>query len=111
MRTHCEGLRIELRGTGVHVTTICPGFVRTPMTDKNQFNMAFLLEAEPAAKRMLRAIARKRRVYNFPRRLWWLVRFGMMTPRWLFDAAVGSQTGKMGGRTQALSDGSKPPLP
>lgn len=108
MRTHCEGLRIELRGTGIHVTTICPGFVRTPMTDKNQFNMAFLLEAEPAARRMLRAIARKRRVYNFPRRLWWLVRFGMMTPRWLFDAAVGSQTGKMGGRTQALSDGSPP---
>jgi short-subunit dehydrogenase len=104
MRIHCEGMRLELRGTGVKVTTICPGFIRTPLTDKNDFNMPALLEVDDAARRIVKAIARKRRVYNFPKRLWWLVKLGTHTPRWLFDAVVGAQMKKMSGtRTQAYS--------
>ncbi|MCB9895395.1 MAG: SDR family NAD(P)-dependent oxidoreductase [Planctomycetes bacterium] len=104
MRTHCEGLRIELRGSGVDVTCICPGFIRTPITDKNNFDMPFLLEVKPATRRMLRAIAKRRRVFNFPRRLWWLIKIGQRTPRWLYDWIIAGQESRVNaGRTQKRS--------
>jgi short-subunit dehydrogenase len=61
-----EALRVELAPRGVRVTTICPGFVRTAMTQRNSFPMPFLVGAVPAAKKILRAIERNRRVYRFP---------------------------------------------
>jgi short-subunit dehydrogenase len=61
-----EGLRIHLRDKGVAVTTVCPGFVRTPMTAVNQFHMPWLLEADEAARRIIRALHRRPKVYNFP---------------------------------------------
>src|SRR5262249_10483883 len=74
-----EGLRIQLRTRGVAVTTICPGFVWTPMTEINQFKMPFLLQADAAAGRIIRALERRRKVYNCPCQtmalmglLWWL---------------------------------------
>lgn len=102
-RIFLEGLRVQLHGTGIAVTCICPGFVRTPMTDKNDFDMPFLLQADVAARRMLRAIARKRRVYNFPKRLAALVWFGQRVPRWLFDATVSRMGTGPGKRTQPYS--------
>ncbi|HEX4609727.1 MAG TPA: SDR family NAD(P)-dependent oxidoreductase [Urbifossiella sp.] len=66
VNAYLAGLRAHLRGRGVRVTTLCPGFVRTPMTAANDFPMPGLLTAEDAARRMLRALARGRGVYNFP---------------------------------------------
>jgi short-subunit dehydrogenase len=105
LRVHAEGLRIELRGTGIAVSTICPGFVRTPLTDKNDFDMPLLLEADNAATRMLKAIARKRRMYNFPLLLWWLTRLGSLAPRFVYDAFLAWQANSMRGkRKQRRSD-------
>jgi short-subunit dehydrogenase len=81
---YCEGLRIELRPTGVKVTTVCPGFIRTPMTDKNTNPMPFIMDADAGAKRILRAVARGTKVYNFP---WIMYRMIKMT-RWLPDWLV-----------------------
>ncbi|MCA8916577.1 MAG: SDR family NAD(P)-dependent oxidoreductase [Planctomycetes bacterium] len=104
MRVHCEGLRIELRGSGIDVSTICPGFIRTPLTDKNEFDMPFLLEVDAATRKIIRAVARRRRVYNFPWQFWWLVKLGQRTPRWLFDRVIASQDSRAGtGRTQKRS--------
>lgn len=61
-----EGLRAEVADRGVKVTTVCPGFVRTPMTARNSGPMPFLMDADEAARRILRAVRRGRRVYNFP---------------------------------------------
>ncbi len=61
-----EGLRVQLRSKGIAVTTICPGFVHTPMTEVNEFKMPWLLTADEAARRIVRALRRKRKVYNFP---------------------------------------------
>lgn len=104
-RIHLEGMRIELRGTGVDVTAICPGFIRTPMTDKNEFDMPALLEVDVAVRRIIRAIAKRRKVYNFPRRLWWLIKVGMATPRWIYDPIMAGQTAKASSarRTQKRS--------
>ena len=58
-----ESLRVELRGSGVKVVTICPGYVATQMTQKNPYPMPFMLSADEAARRMVRAIElRQRRV-------------------------------------------------
>lgn len=55
---YLEALRGELRGSGVGVTTIAPGFIATPMTAHNPYAMPFLLPVDVAAARFARAIAR-----------------------------------------------------
>lgn len=58
--SYLESLRAELAGSGITVTTLCPGYIKTPMTDVNTFPMPFLIEVEDAACRMARLIARKK---------------------------------------------------
>ena len=61
-----EGLRIALRTRGVVVTTVCPGFVQTPMTPMDSAT-PFLMSADAAARRIARLIARRRGgVVRFP---------------------------------------------
>ncbi len=55
--SYCESLRAELRGTGVRVVTISPGYVATPLTARNRYPMPFLMQPEAFARRALRAIA------------------------------------------------------
>jgi short-subunit dehydrogenase len=81
VNTYLEGLRIQLRGRGIAVTTICPGFVKTPMTDINQFHMPWLLQADDAARRIVRALQHRCKVYNFP----WQTTLLMRVTRWLPD--------------------------
>lgn len=64
--TFMDSLRMELHGTGVHAMTLCPGFVRTPLTDKNAFSMPFLMECERACELMVSAIQRRVNTYVFP---------------------------------------------
>ena len=79
-----EGLRIQLRGKGITVTTICPGFVRTPMTSVNEFSMPFVMEADEAARRIVAALRRRAKVYDFP----WQMSLLMKLTRWLPDWAL-----------------------
>lgn len=48
----CESLHLELRREGVKLQVINPGFVKTPLTDRNDFPMPFLIEAATAAERI-----------------------------------------------------------
>jgi short-subunit dehydrogenase len=84
VNTYMEGLRIQLRDRGIAVTTICPGFVKTPMTEVNEFHMPWLVTAEDAARRMVRALARRKKVFNFP----WQMGVLMRVTRWLPDWVV-----------------------
>ena len=54
--SYLEGLRVEMRPKGVRVVTVCPGFIATPMTAKNPYPMPFIIEAEDAARRIVRVI-------------------------------------------------------
>jgi short-subunit dehydrogenase len=54
--SYLEALRLEMRRSRIAVTTICPGFIATPMTAKNPYPMPFILEAGEAARRIARAI-------------------------------------------------------
>ena len=84
VNVYMDGLRMHLRGTGVRVTTICPGFIKTPMTATNKFHMPQLMEADYAARKMIGAIKAGRKVYNFPWRLHMLIKMR----RWLPDGAM-----------------------
>jgi len=88
VNTFLEGLRIQLRGRGIAVTTICPGFVRTPMTSVNAFHMPFLLEADEAARRIVRALGRRKKVFNFPWPMALLMRLTRWLPDWVMARAM-----------------------
>jgi short-subunit dehydrogenase len=53
---YCESLRGELRGSGVAVVTLLPGYVDTPLTQQNRYGMPFLLSADAFAERAFQAI-------------------------------------------------------
>ncbi len=61
-----DGFRPRLRAQGIQVTTICPGFVATELTEKNRYAMPFLMPAGQAARMILYAIARGKRTYVLP---------------------------------------------
>jgi short-subunit dehydrogenase len=84
VNTFMEGLRVQVRDRGIAVTTICPGFVKTPMTEVNEFKMPWLLEADEAARRIVNALRRRVKVYNFP----WQMSLFMKLVRWAPDWLV-----------------------
>jgi short-subunit dehydrogenase len=88
--TYLEGLRIQLRDRGIAVTTVCPGFVRTPMTEINDFHMPWLLTADQAAGKIVRALARRRKVYNFPWQTTLLMKLTRWAPDWLVALSMRS---------------------
>ncbi len=54
--SYCESLRGELRGSGVRVTTLCPGYIDTPLTRKNRYAMPFLMAADDFAAQAFKLI-------------------------------------------------------
>ena len=104
---YMDGLRIHLRGTGVAATTVCPGFVKTPMTAKTDpAHMPQLMDAETAARRIIRAIQAGKKVYNFPWTLTMLVKLS----RWLPDRLLNWAMGDYNAEAQQQAN-PKPPLP
>lgn len=83
--TYLEALRVELHGSGVKVVTIAPGYIDTPMTRRNPYSMPFLLDADVAARRMLRAIARGKSYAVIPWQMGVVAKLMRLSPNWLFD--------------------------
>ena len=83
--SYLESLRVELRDTGVKVLTICPGYVRTPMTDANPYPMPFLLSADVAARRLARAIDRDRSYVVIPWQMAIVAKLLRLLPNALYD--------------------------
>lgn len=83
---YLESLRVEMQAHHIAVTTIAPGYVRTPMTDINQYPMPFIISADAFAARALRAIAHKRRYTVIPWPMAIVSRLMRLLPAWLWDA-------------------------
>ncbi len=83
--SYLESLRVELRSSGITVTTICPGYIRTPMTAHNPYAMPFILDAEVAAARMARAIAKRTSFTVIPWQMGLVGALLKILPRWLYD--------------------------
>ena len=93
VNSYLEGLRIQLRPRGIYVTTLCPGFIKTPMTDVNVNPMPFLMSAEAAAAKIVRALERRVSVCDFPWQTNLMIRSLRWMPDWLVRWFVGAHTG------------------
>lgn len=83
VRCYGEGLRGKLMRRGITVSVVCPGFVRTPMTDDNPFPMPLLMEPEQAAAIIRRGLKRKKARIAFPFRLYLAMRLlAALPPAW-----------------------------
>ena len=75
-----ESLRVHVARTGVHVTTICPGFVRTGLTAPNRFPMPFIIDAGQAARSVCDGLERDRTEIIFPARMALLMKAARLVP-------------------------------
>lgn len=85
---YLESLRVELSPDGICVTTIAPGYIKTPMTDINQYAMPFLMAPDVAAKKFAQAIAKKKRFIVIPWQMGWIARLMRFLPPRLWDFAM-----------------------
>ncbi|MGR3712360.1 MAG: SDR family NAD(P)-dependent oxidoreductase [Shimia sp.] len=87
-----ENLRADLRGTNVKVQLVNPGFIRTRLTDKNDFDMPQIMSAEQAANKTLMAMKSRRFSTSFPAPFAWLFTLGRHMPLSWFQAFFGAKT-------------------
>jgi short-subunit dehydrogenase len=83
--TYWESQRVELHHRGIASTSINPGYIKTPLTDKNNHPMPFLISAEKAAVTMADGILSRRKVLTFPWRMRFVMGLARLLPVWLYD--------------------------
>ena len=84
-----EALRPELKPRGITVTTVHPGFVRTPMTAGQRHPQPFLMDVEPAARIIVRGIEARRRRIDFPMPMVALMTMVRLMPGSVYDRVIG----------------------
>jgi short-subunit dehydrogenase len=82
---YLESLRIELKPYKIKVLTVKPGFVKTPMTDKNEFYMPFLIGVEKAASIIIKGIKKEKGIIQFPFPIVFGSKVLKIMPDFLFD--------------------------
>jgi short-subunit dehydrogenase len=85
IRIFGEALYNDLKKYNVSVTTICPGFIKTPLTDKNNFKMPFLMDVEKAVKKIINGIEKKKKIVIFPKIIYYIIKFIDFLPFGLND--------------------------
>ena len=91
---YLESLRVELRGSGVRVVTLAPGYIATPMTAVNPYAMPFLLPADAAARRFARAIDAGTSYAVIPWQMAIVAKLLRLLPNAVFDAFFARATRK-----------------
>ncbi len=89
MTAFFESVRLDTRHSGVDVTIIQPGFIKTPLTSGREARMPFLMDLSDAIPLFIRAIEKKKRFAAFPWQLATVVRAGKFMPSWLYDRIAG----------------------
>lgn len=92
--SYCECLRLELRGSGVAVVTISPGYVDTPLTRRNAYSMPFLMSAERFADKAFLAIQARVSYRVIPWQMAWVAKLLRILPNWLFDRVFAGRARK-----------------
>lgn len=80
-----EAARVELKKDNIRVITVRPGFVKTAMTDKNEFKMPLLMQPEKAARIIRRGIEAGRSIVQFPIPIVMATRLIKFLPNWIYD--------------------------
>ena len=85
LTAYFESVRIDLRNTGVGVTIIYPGFIKTAITKGRAAKMPYLMELDDAVKKIVSAIEKEKKTYAFPWQLATFVRSGLLMPASMYD--------------------------
>ncbi len=88
VKSYGESLRLDLRPAGIEVSVICPGFVKSRITDRNRFPMPFLMDANRAASIIRRGLERNRGRIAFPLPTYLMAWIVAMLPSALADALL-----------------------
>lgn len=88
----CEALKPELDANDVKLQLINPGFVKTPLTDKNEFPMPFLMSLDDAVERIVAGLKSNAFEIRFPRRLAWILTAFKLMPDALYFAITRRMT-------------------
>ena len=110
--TYCESLRGELRGSGVQVVTLLPGYIDTPMTAGDHFSLPFLLSAQQFAERAQRAIHAGASYRVIPWQMGVLAGLLRLLPNAVFDRLLAGRPRKprlASGPNAAAPSGPMPP--
>lgn len=83
-----NSLRLDLLDEDIGVTLVHPGFVKTPLTDKNTFNMPFLITSDEAASRIIKGVEQRKKYLHFPKRLTLLLKLFSLLPASLWQAII-----------------------
>jgi short-subunit dehydrogenase len=87
-----EGLSIDLKKLGIKVITIKPGFVKTPMTDKNKFKMPFIISAERSADYIIKGIEKEKSIIQFPLPTVLGSKIIGLIPNWLYKSLAKAES-------------------
>lgn len=88
LNAYAEGIRYKYKKDNIKVLTILPGFIKSELTDKNGFDMPFLLETEEGVKRMKNAIEKRKEFYAFPLRLYLIIKILNLLPSYIRQKIV-----------------------
>ncbi|ARD44647.1 SDR family NAD(P)-dependent oxidoreductase [Colwellia sp. PAMC 21821] len=80
-----KSLRLDLKAENIAVTLVHPGFIKTPLTDKNDFPMPFLLTSEQAASRIYQGVSARKSYVHFPKRLTLIMKFIALLPDFIWQ--------------------------
>lgn len=81
-----NSLRLDLKVEKIAVTLVHPGFIKTPLTDKNDFPMPFLLTSEQAAKRIYHGVKARKSYLQFPKRLTFIMKLLAFLPAFIWQS-------------------------
>ena len=85
-----ESLKAELEADGVAISVVNPGFVKTPLTQQNDFEMPFLMEVDEAARRTIAGLAAGQFEIAYPRRFVAILKFARLLPYRIYFALIRS---------------------
>jgi short-subunit dehydrogenase len=88
-----ESLKLECNKLGIKLQLICPGFVKTPLTDKNTFPMPFLIDADQAARIISKGLKSEKFEIVFPWAMALMMKILRVLPNRLYFALIKSSTG------------------
>jgi short-subunit dehydrogenase len=80
-----DAIRFDLEPRGIRVSVVNPGFVKTPLTDRNTFRMPMLMPVEKAAEALARGLEQERREIHFPARFTWILKLLRILPYPLYQ--------------------------
>lgn len=96
-----QSLRADLSAEGIDVVLVSPGFVKTPLTDRNDFPMPFLVTAEDAAELIISGIVKGHNDVAFPKRFTWILKTLGALPQSLIDRMAASMARKSSSEQEA----------